>query len=418
MANKYVKTYDIKIEKDEFENAVDEAFNKKAKDLKIDGFRKGKVPKDVYMKRFGKASLYSEVVDILLPKAYEKVVTENKVVPAAQPKVDIKSMTDDAIEFSFTIVTEPDVEIKKYKKLGVKKEEAKVTKKEIEEEIKNILKRYSEVRLKESGVVANGDVAIIDFEGFKDGKAFEGGKGEAYSLEIGSNTFIPGFEEQIIGMKKGEEKEINVTFPEEYPSEELKGKAVVFKVKLNDVKEKVERKLDDELFEDLGMEGVNSKETLEKEIEEHLKAHKEAENEEAFVDNILKEIAKNTKVDLPEEMVEEEVNRMIKRFEEQLQMQGANLDLYLNMVHTTMDDLKAQMHDEAKTHVIYRLILDKVIKEEKIEVTDKETQEELEKQAKRYNVEVDKFAEMIGGREMIMYDLQMKKVIDFLKENN
>ncbi len=418
MANKYVKTFDIKIEKEEFENAVDQAFNKKVQDIKLDGFRKGKVPKDIYMKRFGKASLYTEVVDILLPVAYQKVISDNSIIPVAQPKVDIKGMTDEAVEFSFVIVTEPEVEIKKYKGLKVKQEESVVTKEEIEYEIEQILKRYSEVKIKESDEVANGDIAIIDFEGFNDGVPFEGGKAEAYSLEIGSNTFIPGFEEQLIGSKKGEEKEIKVTFPEQYPSEELKGKEVVFKVKINDIKEKVERTLDDELFEDLAMEGVNSRETLEKELEANIKARKDMDNENKYVDDLLKAIVDNTKVDLPEEMVEDEVNHMIERFEEQIKMQGASLDVYLNMTHSTLDDLKNQMHDEAKNHVMFRLVLDKIKELEHIEVTEEEAKKEAEETAKKYNVETEEFLKMIGGLDMITYDLQMRKVINFLKENN
>lgn len=418
MANKYVKTYNIKIENEEFEKAVDEAFEKKVKDIKLDGFRKGKVPKDIYMKRFGKASLYSEVVDILLPTAYQKVISDNKVLPVVQPKVDIKSMTDDGVEFEFVVVTKPDVNIKKYKGLKVKKAEIKVSQEEIDAEIDQILKRYSEVKIKESGIVEKGNVAVIDFEGFNDGIAFEGGKAEAYSLEIGSNTFIPGFEDQLIGMKKGEEKDIKVTFPEEYPSEELKGKEVVFKVKLNEVKEKEERCLDAELFQDLAMEGVDSKESLEKEIKLNIEARKEMDNENAYVDDLLKAVAKNTDVDLPQEMIDDELDRMVDRFSEQLKMQGVSLEVYLEMTKTKMEDLRNQMSEEAKNHVIYRLILEKIIEVEKIKVTEKEAQKEAEESAKKYNVSVEEFLKMLGGIDMITYDLEMKKVIDILKENN
>lgn len=418
MANKYVKTYNIKIENEEFEKAVDEAFEKKVKDIKLDGFRKGKVPKDIYMKRFGKASLYSEVVDILLPTAYQKVISDNKVLPVVQPKVDIKSMTDDGVEFEFVVVTKPDVNIKKYKGLKVKKAEIKVSQEEIDAEIDQILKRYSEVKIKESGIVEKGNVAVIDFEGFNDGVAFEGGKAEAYSIEIGSNTFIPGFEDQLIGMKKGEEKDIKVTFPEEYPSEELKGKEVVFKVKLNEVKEKEERCLDAELFQDLAMEGVDSKESLEKEIKLNIEARKEMDNENAYVDDLLKAVAKNTDVDLPQEMIDDELDRMVDRFSEQLKMQGVSLEVYLEMTKTKMEDLRNQMSEEAKNHVIYRLILEKIIEVEKIKVTEKEAQKEAEESAKKYNVSVEEFLKMLGGIDVITYDLEMKKVIDILKENN
>jgi len=418
MANKYVNEFKIKIEKEEYQNAVDKAFKKVVKDVKVDGFRQGKVPKDVYMKKFGMATLYSEIVDALLPEAYEKVITEEKVIPVVQPRADVLAITDDYVEFMFTVVTEPEVKINKYKGLNVKKEEVVVSKEEIDNEIANILKRYAEVRVKEEGTVENGNIAVIDFEGFNDGVAFEGGKAENYALEIGSNTFIPGFEEQLVGMTKGEEKDINVTFPEEYPSEDLKGKAVVFKIKVNEIKEKVERELDEELFEDLGMEGVNSKETLEKEIEENIKARKEHEAEDILVDNLLKEIAKNTEVDLPDEMVEDELNRMVARFREQLQMQGVSLEVYLQMTKSSEEDLRNQMRDEAKNHVIYRLILENISKLEKIEVTIEDADKEAEESAKRYGVEKDEFLKMLGGLDMIMYDLQIRKVIEFLKDNN
>ncbi len=414
MANKYVKEFQIKIENEEYEKAIDEAFNKKEKEVKVDGFRKGKVPKDIYMKKFGKASLYMEAVDILLPSAYQKVISENKVIPVTQPKVDIKKIDDNGVLFSFVIVTQ----IKKYKNLKVKKEETKITQEEIDYEIKQILKRYSDVKVKETGQVEKGNIAVIDFEGFKNGIAFEGGKSENYSLEIGSNTFIPGFEDQIIGMKQDEEKEIKITFPEQYPSEELKGKEVIFKVKVKEIKEKIERKLDDELFEDLAMEGVNSKDTLENEIKETIKARKDMENENIYVDNLLKEVANNTEVDLPDEMAEEEIDRMVERFEQQLKMQGVSLEIYLEMTKAKIEDLRNQMKEEAKNHVIYRLILEKIIELEKIEVSEKEADKEVIESAKKYNIEKDEFLKMFGGIDMIKYDLLMRKVINFLKENN
>lgn len=418
MANKYVKEFQIKIENEEYEKAIDEAFNKKVKEVKVDGFRKGKVPKDIYMKKFGKASLYMEAVDILLPSAYQKVISENKVIPVTQPKVDIKKIDDNGVLFSFVIVTQPEVKIKKYKNLKVKKEETKITQEEIDYEIKQILKRYSDVKVKETGQVEKGNIAVIDFEGFKNGIAFEGGKSENYSLEIGSNTFIPGFEDQIIGMKQDEEKEIKITFPEQYPSEELKGKEVIFKVKVKEIKEKIERKLDDELFEDLAMEGVNSKDTLENEIKETIKARKDMENENIYVDNLLKEVANNTEVDLPDEMAEEEIDRMVERFEQQLKMQGVSLEIYLEMTKAKIEDLRNQMKEEAKNHVIYRLILEKIIELEKIEVSEKEADKEVIESAKKYNIEKDEFLKMFGGIDMIKYDLLMRKVINFLKENN
>ena len=268
------------------------------------------------------------------------------------------------------------------------------------------------------GKVENGNIAIIDFEGFNDGVAFEGGKGTNYSLEIGSNTFIPGFEEQLIGMGKNEEKEINVTFPKDYPSEDLKGKDVVFKVKVNEIKEKVRRELDKEFFEDLGMDGVDSLETLEKHVEEHLKEHKKMDNENKFVDEILAKIAENTEVEIPEEMVEHEITHMVENFENQLKMQGISLEVFYEMTKSDEKALRDQMKDEASKRVKYSFILEEIQNKENIKVTEEEINEKAETLAKQYGMEKDAFISAVGGLYNIEYELLMEKTINFLKENN
>ena len=248
---KNVKEINIKIEGQEWEEALDKAFIKANAKAKIDGFRPGKAPKDVFLKKYGKEALFMDAADIVLDGAYHKVFEENKDLEiVAQPEIGLKSIDENGVEFIFTLTLKPEVKLGKYKGLGVKKETVKVTKEEVEHEIEHLRSHYAENVVKE-GTVAIGDIAIIDFEGFKDGVAFEGGKGENYSLTIGSNTFIPGFEDQIIGMKKSEEKDINVTFPEDYHSEELKGAPVVFKVKVNEIKEVKIPELDKDFFEDL-----------------------------------------------------------------------------------------------------------------------------------------------------------------------
>ena len=408
----------VKIEGQDWNEAVDKAFEEKRKDVTVSGFRKGKVPRNIYEKNFGKESLYMAAIDNVVNVAYVKALEESKLVPVVQPKVDIKSITDEGVEFVFTIVTKPSVNIKKYKGLKVKKETVKVTKEEIEHEMKHILERYGEVRVKEEGTLENGNIAVIDFEGFKDGVAFDGGKGENYDLEIGSNTFIPGFEEQLVGMKKEEEREINVTFPEEYPAENLKGAAVVFKVKLHEIKEKVEREFDEELFEDLAMEGVNSKEDLEKELKLNIEAQKEMDAENRYVDTLLEEVAKNVEVDIPEEMVEEEVERLLGRYEQQLKMQGVSLDLYYQITRTTEADLKQQLEKEGYKNVLYRLMLEEIANLEKIEISEEDANKQAEELAGKYNMAKDEFLKAFGGIEMIQYDMEIRKVVDFLKEEN
>ena len=408
----------VKIEGEEWTKAIDKAFKEKVKTVTIDGFRKGKCPRDVFEKKYGKETLYIDAAKSLLQDAYRKVMDDNKeVIPVAQPRVDIKSIDDEKVEFVFTIVTAPEVKVKKYKGLKVARDEVNVTKEEIEHELGHLLEKYTELVTKE-GKVENGDIAVIDFEGFKDGVAFDGGKGENYSLEIGSHTFIPGFEEAVVGMKAGEEKDINLTFPEDYMSEDLKGQAVVFKVKVNEIKTKKERELDKEFFEDLGMEGIDTKEKLEEEIKANIKAQKDMDAENKYIDNLLEEIGKNVEVDIPEEMVEEEIDNMLHKFEEQLNMQGLNLDMYLKFTQSDVKALRDQMEKDAYQHVLYRLMLEEIVKLEKIEVKEEEVDKELKDLASKYKAKEEELVNAFGGKEMIKYDLEMRKIIDLLKEAN
>jgi len=415
MSKENVFVEKVKFNKKEFDDAIDKAFEKKQKDIKLDGFRKGKVPKDVYFKKNGKESLYMDALNILLPDAYDKALKDYK--PIIDPKVDIKSIDENGVEFEFTITTMPEVNVKKYKGLNVKKQKVKVTKEEIDHEISHLLERFVEFEVKD-GKVESGDIAVIDFEGFKDDVPFEGGKAENYELEIGSGSFIPGFEDQVIGMKDGEEKDIKVTFPKDYHQEDLKGKEVVFKVKLHEVKRKVTRELDKDFFEDLALPGVNSRETLEAEVKKNIKAGKEREAEDKFIEEVMAKIAENTEVDVPEELVEDEINHMIKHFEEQVKMQGISLEMFYEMTKSNEEALREQMKEEARKHVIYRMILEKITELEKVEVTNEEAEKEADDLAKRYAVSKEEFFNMYGDIEMLKYELQMKKVFDILEKEN
>ena len=409
----------ITIEGKEWQDALDKAFKQKVKTVAVDGFRKGKCPRDIYEKKFGKESLYIDGAESLLQNAYKKLLDEHKdLIPVVQPRVDIKSIDDEKVEFLFTIITAPEVKIKKYKGLKVKKDKVEVSNEEIEHELGHLLEKYTEVVTKEDGEVENGDIAVIDFEGFKDGVAFDGGKGENYSLEIGSGTFIPGFEEQLVGMKSGEEKDIQVTFPEDYMAEDLKGKEVTFKVKVNEIKQKQKRELDKDFFDDLGMEGVDTKEKLEKEIKEKISAQKEVEAENSHIDRLLEEIGKNVDVDIPEEMVEEEIDHMMEQFKERLEMQGISLDMYLKFTQSDEKALRDQMEKDAYQRVLYRLMLEEIVKLEHIEVTDEEVEKELDEMAKKYNMEKDELVKMFHDKAMIKYELEMRKTIEMLKEEN
>ena len=401
----------------DWENAIDKAFLKKQKTVKVDGFRQGKVPRSVFEKKFGKESLFLDAADEVLPLAYQKAILKSNLNPVVQPSVDIKDISANGITFIFKIVTKPEVTIKKYKGLKIVPEKITVTKEEIEHEIGHLLERYTELVSKD-GKVENGNVAIIDFEGFKDGKAFDGGKGENYSLEIGSNTFIPGFEEQVIGMKPGEEKDINVTFPEDYGAKDLAGSPVVFKVKLHEIKEKKTRELDEDFFEDLAMDGVNSEETLKENIKESIKTRKELENENKYIDELLEAVGKNVEVDIPEEMVEEETDRLYHRFEDQMRMQGISLDVYYQFTGTDEKALKAQMETEAYKNVLYRLMLEEITKLENVTVTDEEVEKEVKELSEKYKMTREEFVKQFGDEDLVRYDLEVRKTIDLLKELN
>ena len=413
----YKHEVNIKIEGEEWKKALHKAYEKNNKKAKIDGFRPGKAPYEIFVKHYGIENLFIDAADSCLQESYLKAITDSKLIPVTEPKVDIKEIDENHVEFIFTIITKPEIKIKKYEGLKIKKDKLEVKEEEIQDEIDHLLEQYAELVVKE-GTVENGDTVILDYEGFLDGVPFEGGKAENYSLVIGSNTFIPGFEEQLIGMDKDSEKEIKVTFPEDYHAENLKGKETTFKVKVHEIKTKQNRELDDEFFEDLGMEGVNSLETLKESIKEHLEAHKKTDIENKFVDDMLDAISKQTEIDIPEEMVEDEINHLIKRFEEQLKYQGVSLDLYYSLTKSTEKDLREQVEKEAFKNVLYRLILEELVKILEISVTDEEANEELEKMAKQYNATKEDIQKELGGMDMIKYDIEIRKAFAKLEELN
>ena len=340
--NKNKHEIEITIEGKDWQDALQEAYKKQNKKAKIDGFRPGHAPYDVFIKKYGIESLFLDAADTVVDKAFHQALDENKLVPVVEPKVMPIDITKDKIVFKFTIITKPEVTIKKYKDLKVKRDKVKVSKEEIQHEIEHLLEHYAELEIKD-GKVSDGDTVIIDYEGSIDGVPFDGGKAENYSLVIGSKTFIPGFEEQLIGMDKEEEKDIKVTFPEDYHAENLKGKEAVFKVKVHEIKVKKNRELDEDFFEDLGMEGVNSRETLEASIKEHLETHKKTDAENKFVDDMMEAISKNTEVDIPDEMIEDETTRLLQRAEENLKYQGISLDLYYEFTKTSEAELRKQL---------------------------------------------------------------------------
>lgn len=406
-----------KIEKEEWTSALDKAFEKKVQKLKVDGFREGKCPRNVFEKKFGVESLYDEAIDIIMPNLYKDTIKESKLQPVVQPLVDVVNISKDGVEFKFTIITAPDVKVNKYTNLKVKKENVKVSKEEVDAEINRLRDQYAEIEIK-NGKIEKGDTAVIDFEGFKDGVAFEGGKGENYPLEIGSNTFIPGFEDALIGLSDGDTKDIELTFPEDYPSNELKGEKVVFKVTVHEVKTRVLPEINEEFFDDLGLENVNSKEELEKHCKEELENKKRNEIDNKFLDDLLEKVRENTEIELAEEIVHDEIHRMIDTYNQRLQMQGLNINQYLEFTKKTMEDLESELEDEAKKNVSYRYMIEKIAELEKIDPSDSDVDDEINRLAKQYQMTNEELIKAFGSKDVVKYDLKMRRTIEFLKDNN
>lgn len=407
----------FKLEGKEWVELQDKAFEKLNKKANIDGFRPGKAPRDIFEKKYGKQEIILEAADEATNKEYKRLLGENKIIPIIEPKVELIKCDSDTLEVKFTFITDPEVTLGEYTNLKVRKEKAKVTKEEVDNSIKELLNEYAEVVVKE-GNVESGDIAIIDFAGYKDGVAFEGGTGENYSLTIGSNTFIPGFEDAVIGMAKGEEKDIELTFPEDYMQEDLKGQKVVFKVKVNEIKTRKIPELNKEFFEDLNMEGITDKESLEKDIKEELTHRKEHELEHAYEDACLDKAANNMKIEILPELIDDEAHQMYHEFMDRMKRQGITEELYLKYTNSKEEDLIEKMKDEAKKRIQYRYLLREIIKKENIKITDKEAKEKIKEIAKQYNVTEEEILKEVGTLEAMKMDLAFQKAVELVKANN
>lgn len=415
---KNVKEIEIKLEGKEWETCLDKAFKKKNKDVRIDGFRKGQAPKATYIKKFGIESLYMEAVDFAIDSAYKKALDEAKVVPVIEPKLDVKDINEKAVTFKFTIITKPEVKLGEYKKLGIKKETAKATKKEIDEEVEQLRSQMAEIVLKDAKEkVAEKDTAVIDFKGYVDGKELEGGKGENFPLEIGSHSFIPGFEEGLIGMKSGETKTLDLEFPKDYVKD-LAGKKVKFDVTVHEIKTRKLPELNEDFYKDLGYEDMKTEEEFRKEVEKVLNDRKQKELDDKFLDACLEKAANNMKVDINDEIIDDEIHRMIHDVEHKLQMQGLTIDQYYEFTGLTHEKMHEQMHDEAVKRIKYRYLIECVADAEKIDFTKKEVDAKAEEMAKNYGITKDELLKAYGSDEVVKYDMKMHKALEIIKENN
>ncbi len=407
----------IKIEGKDWENALDKSFKKNVKEKKVDGFRKGAVPKEVYLKQFGVESLYMDAIDSVTDKSFEDAMSKKTVEPVIQPTMDIKEVDKDSVTLEFTFVGKPDIKLGEYKNLKVKKEEVKITEEEILHEIEHLREQFAEIRVKEDGVVEDRDTAVIDFVGTVDGEVLEGGTGENFPLEIGSNTFIPGFEDGVKGMKVGEEKDLNLKFPQDYVKD-LAGKEVTFHVTLQEIKTRVLPEINEDFFKDLGYDKVTNEQELKEEVEKVLKNEKQASIDDQFLEAVLEKASSNMEVMIDEEILHDEIHRMMHQFEGQLKAQGLKLEQYLEFTKTTMEDFHKNMEPEALKRIKYRYLMEEVSLKENISVSDDEAMKDAEEMAKNYGISKDELIEAFGGMDILKYDSKMRKTLEFLKENN
>ena len=397
----------------EWEKILDDTFKKRNKDLKVDGFRKGKCPKNVYLQKFGIESLFMDASDKALQIAYKDVLDKNDILPVVEPGVDILEIDKDHIKLEFKLITKPEVKLGKYKDLGVKKDTVKVTQEEIDQEEARISSRYAEMVIKENGEVLEGNTAVIDFEGVVDGKVLDGGTGTDYPLEIGSHTFIPGFEEGLVGLKVGDKKELKLKFPEEY-TPELKGKDVTFKVTIKEIKERVLPEFNKEFFEDLGYDNISTKKEFDDEVKKAIKDRKTQEAENKYADEVIEKASENLTVEINPEIIQDEVKRELNRITQSMQQQGLTLDLYLTYIGKSKEDFEKELEPQAIKNIKARYLLEEVAKAEDIKVTDKEVEKHAEEEAEKYGIDKKEFLEYVGGLDVVKFDLRMKKAIEVL----
>ena len=409
-------TFEVSAE--EFEKAIDRAYIKNKSKFNIPGFRKGKAPKSIVIKNYTKAVFYDDALNDVLPEAYEAALKESGLDVVARPEFDVEEIKDgEPVVFTALVTTRPEVKLGEYKGIEVEKVDYTVSDEDVDKEINSVRERNARVISVDDRAVENGDIAVIDFEGFVDDVAFEGGKGENYELEIGSNTFIPGFEDQIIGAKIDDLIDVNVTFPEEYHSEELKGKPAVFKVKVNEIKVRELPELDDDFasevseFDTLAEYKADVRAKLEEKAKE--KADSEIKNK------VIEKAVENAEFDLPDAMVDAQVDNMINDMAQKLSYQGMSLDMYMQYTGQTVDQMREVYRDQAKKDVSASLVIDAIRKAEGIEVSPEEIEMNLVDMAKKYNMELDKLKELISEPEMenIEKDMALNKTVEMLANN-
>ena len=408
----------IEVSAEEVNKALDKAFKKIVVKINEPGFRKGKMPRPLFEKKYGVEALYQDALEIIIPDAYSNAIDEAGIEPVDYPEIAGTETFEKGKDFTFTatVTVKPEPKLGEYKGLEVTKLSTEVTDEEVEAQIQAELAKKAELEIKEDGAVEDGDTAVIDFEGFLGEEAFEGGKGEDYALEIGSGSFIPGFEEQLVGVKAGESKDVVVTFPEEYHAAELAGKEATFKVTVKEIKTKVLPELNDEFAKEIDPE-VESLDALRAKIKEQTAEQKKAESEGTLRDELVEKAAENAEMEIPQGMINTELDRMVQEFGQRLQMQGMNLELYFQFSGQNEEALREQMTPDAENRVRVALTLEAIAKAENVQVTEEDITAELDAMAAQFGMTVDQIKTALGGTAILENDIKTKKTVELLVEN-
>lgn len=403
--------------KEEFAKGLDQAFKRAVKRVNAPGFRKGKLPRAVFNKMYGEEALYQDAVDYVLPRAYTKAIDELEVSPLAMPDIDVKEISkEEGVKFEAVVTVKPNVELGEYKNLGLEKDSVEVTDADVEERLDSLLSRQAEWQIKE-GESKKGDIVVIDFKGFIGDEAFEGGEAKGYELELGSGSFIPGFEEQLEGKVAPVDTEVNVTFPENYQVADLAGKAARFEVTVHDVKEKVLPELTDEFVKEFSKEAASTVAEYKEKLKEEIKLEKENLAEKSYSDKVISTAVENAKLSVPEKLVEQEVNSMFEQFTGNLSRQGLSFDLYQQFTGKGEAELKAEMKSDAENKIKTSFVLGEIAEVEKVEVTDADIDAEVKELATMYNMTEEGIKQRISVEDL-RGELVIQKTVDFLKANN
>ena len=407
----------FEIQPDKIKEGLDTAFNRVKKSLNVPGFRKGKVPRQIFNKMFGEESLYQDALNAILPEEYSKAVQESEIKPVDQPEVNVESMDkDSAWVLSAKVTVEPEVELGQYKDLEVTPHPTRVLKADVEKALEDKRQQQAELVLKEDEPAAKGDTVVIDYEGSVDGVPFDGGKADNQSLELGSNQFIPGFEDQLIGHKSGEDVSVKVTFPEDYQAADLAGKEAVFATKIHEVKEKELPELDDEFAKDVD-EDVDTLEELKAKIKEDLKSKKVSEAKSAIEDEAIGYAVDNAKIgEIPDAMIEEDIHRQMDQFMSGMQQQGISADMYYQLTGSSEEDLHKRFEEGAEKRVKTNLVLEAIVKSEDVKASDKEISSEIKDLAGQYGLDENAVRSALSD-DMLQHDIAIRKVVDEIADS-